>query len=407
MKSELDQILRARAIESVYQPIVDLATRRVRGYEALARGPKGSPLERPDLLFLVAREAGRLQELDWECRGAAIRGALRAGLGPPLTLFANVEPDALTAPVPAHIQPMVEQAMRVPIVVEVTERAIGDQPAGLLAAMAAVRSRGWGVAVDDVGADARSLALMPFLRPDVIKLDLRLVRDRPNPEIAGVVSAVNAHAERTGATILAEGIETEEQLATALSFGATLGQGWLLGRPGPLPDVLDLEVDPIPLIPPLGSELPATPFEVVAGSRGTRVGGRGLLSALSDRMEEQALQLPELPLLISSFQHIERFARVASRYAALAARLPFVGAIAQGMATEPARRVRGASLSPGEALSEIWSVHVIGPHFAAAMVAREMAEVSGAEPTFEFALTHDRDLVIRAAQVLLQRIVSL
>ena len=78
-----------------------------------------------------------------------------------------------------------------------------------------------------------SLAFLPLLAPDVVKLDLRLVQERPGPAIAEIMNAVNADAERTGAVVLAEGIETEEHLVMARALGATLGQGWLFGRPGP------------------------------------------------------------------------------------------------------------------------------------------------------------------------------
>ncbi len=78
---ELDQILGDRAVRAVYQPVIELATGRTVGFEALARGPEGSELERPDRLFAAARAAGRLSELDWVCRAAALRGALDARLG--------------------------------------------------------------------------------------------------------------------------------------------------------------------------------------------------------------------------------------------------------------------------------------------------------------------------------------
>ena len=99
---------------------------------------------------------------------------------------------------------------------------------------AAHASAGHGIALDDVGADVRSLALLPLVEPDVIKLDLRLVQDRPSTDQAAIVSAVAAEHERTGAQILAEGIETEAHVTLARSLGATLGQGWHFGRPGPL-----------------------------------------------------------------------------------------------------------------------------------------------------------------------------
>jgi EAL domain-containing protein (putative c-di-GMP-specific phosphodiesterase class I) len=83
---------------------------------------------------------------------------------------------------------------------------------------------------DDVGADRASLALLPVLRPDVVKLDLRLVQERPTGEVAEIVCAVNAEAKRSGSVVLAEGFETEEHLQIALSLGATLGRGGCWGR---------------------------------------------------------------------------------------------------------------------------------------------------------------------------------
>ena len=89
---------------------------------------------------------------------------------------------------------------------------------------------GVAVALDDVGTDAETLAMMSLLEPEVIKLDLALVQGSPDAEIAEVVHAVAAQAERTGARVLVEGVETEEQARTGDALGATLAQGWLYGR---------------------------------------------------------------------------------------------------------------------------------------------------------------------------------
>jgi len=88
--------------------------------------------------------------------------------------------------------------------VEITERALTARPAELLQSVTRIRENGWGIAVDDVGADRHSLALLPFLRPDVIKLDLRLVQGNPSADIAEIVIAANDAAERTGAVVLAD-----------------------------------------------------------------------------------------------------------------------------------------------------------------------------------------------------------
>ena len=156
------------------------------------------------------------------------------GLLTPLTVFVNVEPEVLDSAPLDDLLAIAESAPgELRVVLEITERALAARPAELLRTVERVRALGWGVAVDDVGADSMSLAFLPLLAPDVIKLDLRLVQDRPGPAIAEIMNAVNAHAERTGAVVLAEGIETAEHLATARALGATLGQGWFFGRPGP------------------------------------------------------------------------------------------------------------------------------------------------------------------------------
>src|SRR4051812_27889225 len=234
--SPLAALLAAGGARSVYQPVVRLPERRVVAYEALARGPVGSALETPGALFAAAGAEGVVAELDWACRIAAMRGALDGGLHPATALLVNVEPDVLDATAPAADAPLLRRAEeRLTLIAEITERRLADKPAELLRAVAALRRRGWGFALDDVGADWRSIALMPFLRADVVKLDMRLVQEPFGADAAAVVRAVRAYADDTGAAVLAEGIETEEHERRALSWAAALGQGGLYGRPGPLP----------------------------------------------------------------------------------------------------------------------------------------------------------------------------
>ena len=90
----LDEVLEYGSLRSVFQPIVDLETAALYGFEALARGPEGSALERPDRLFTAARAEDRLAELDAVCQRTAVASADRQGIRSPLTLFVNVEPDA-------------------------------------------------------------------------------------------------------------------------------------------------------------------------------------------------------------------------------------------------------------------------------------------------------------------------
>jgi EAL domain-containing protein (putative c-di-GMP-specific phosphodiesterase class I) len=403
--SSLAQILEEGLINPVFQPLVDLYTGEILGFEALARGPEG-PLERPDQLFGAARAEGRLVELDRACRRAAVVAAYHAGLREPATLFVNVEPEV----VGLGLDDGEPEAARLPdgmrLVVEVTERALTSRPADLLPMIERLRAQGIGIALDDVGVDRRSLALMPFLRPDVIKLDLRLTQDPPSEEIAEVHNAVSAHAERTGASVVAEGIETEEHAERARAMGASVGQGWLYGRPGPLPTPVPDPLRPVPIFERRLAEAP-TPFRSIEGLRPRRRGTKRLLLEISRELERQAETLGDNAVLISTFQQARHFTtRSAGLYEALARELAFVGALGEGIPPNPVPMVRGATIGSRDPLVNEWDIVVIAPHFAAAFTALDLGDrdVPDMDRRFDFQLTHDRDLAVRAARSLMSRI---
>jgi len=339
--------------------------------------------------------------------GLLVAGGIRAVYQPIVELDGGrpVACEALAQPIPADLVALVQRARgQVDVVVELTERALTDDPATLLAHVARLRAAGFGVALDDVGADPRSLALMPFVRPDVIKPDLRLVQAQPSLETAAIVHAVNAEAERSGARVLAEGIETREHLEMARALGADLGQGWLFGRPEPAPPAIGEGGRPLIL----GSDAPAgdandTPFELVAARRPVRRGTKRLLLAISRRLEEQALLQGDsghgpqrLPARHPLHPPHGRPLRPPGRDSS------FVAALAHDLPRTPAPGVRGVALRAVDPLRAEWNVTVVGAHFAAAFVARDLGDDgSDGARRFDFCITYERDLVIRAAQALL------
>ncbi len=111
----LDEPLADDAVRPVFQPIVDLPSGTTIGFEALTRGPAGSPLESPLALLAKMREAGRLGEFDQACRDAALARAALAGVAPPLTVFLNAEPELVEGTQPAaHDQDLGARAPRSP-----------------------------------------------------------------------------------------------------------------------------------------------------------------------------------------------------------------------------------------------------------------------------------------------------
>ncbi len=405
--TSIQALIATRAVRSVYQPIIELDGGRPVAYEALARGPARSAFEAPGRLFGDAARAGLLPELDLLCRTAAVEGALAGGLRPPQTLFLNVEPSTLGRADGLEETARVLASGRLRVIVELTERALAARPAEVLAAVAWLRSHGCGIALDDVGVDQRSLALMPFIEPDVIKLDMSVIQaTKTSLQQARVLNAVAAEAERSGAVLLAEGIETEEHLARARAVGATLGQGWLFGRPGPLPAQPAEEVEPVGLRPG-PAPTSGTPFELIADRRRVRRGDKRLLLALSLQLEAEAQALGGEAVVLATFQDDSFFTQKSRRrYESLASSAALVGAIGAGIGQHPAPGVRGGRIGSEEALLGEWDVAVIGPHFAGAFVARDLGdEGSDLDRRFEFFVTYERELVVRAAGALMERIV--
>jgi len=265
---EFMNLLDLRAVTVVFQPLINLRTGEVVALEALARGPHSSALESPRALFEAASRAGRVAELDWACRAAAFRAFLDADLPVAMSLFVNVEPEAITSECPADLIPVVIKAeSRLRVFVEVNDRALAADPAGVLAAVDSARALGWGVAIDDVGNSRAPIAMFPIVGADVVKLDLRRLDDASTEDSSAIITSVLRHVERTGAALLVEGIETEDDARWARALGAVYGQGHHLGEPGPLLAAYTSPRAPIRLIKVVPTDLQvASPFALFEGA---------------------------------------------------------------------------------------------------------------------------------------------
>ncbi|MEU4690039.1 EAL domain-containing protein [Actinoplanes sp. NPDC023714] len=287
----IDAVLAGRLVRPLFQPIVELSTRTVVGLEGLARGPAGSDLEFPDRLFAAAGAAGVLGELDMLCFERALEGAMAAPVAPPL-LFANGEPAVMDQPLSPRLLELLASGPSFRTILEYTERALPAVPGSLLRLAGQIQLFGNAVALDDVGVDPMSLAFLPVLEPEVIKLDMSLIRDPHAAHTRTVAAVVHAEAQRTGALVIAEGIETEDDLVTARDLGAHWGQGWLFGRPGPLDTVrhpYNPEAAAALRRPRPGFHQPAgTPFEIAAARAPRREATREAVVAELARVRDIA-----------------------------------------------------------------------------------------------------------------------
>ena len=229
IRSQLESIIANRAFTPVFQPVVELRSREIVGFEALTRFADGT---RPDQRFGEAETAGMSIRLETACIVEQLEAATWLPPGPWLSL--NVSPALATAIVP--LASVLERADR-DVVLEITEHVEIPDYRALVAALDMIRGRAR-LAVDDAGAGYAGLRHILELRPQFVKLDISLVRNLDtDPARQAMVAGMDHFARNAGCELIAEGIETEGELAQLIHLGITLGQGYLLGKPGPvLPD---------------------------------------------------------------------------------------------------------------------------------------------------------------------------
>ena len=270
LHEQRDELIRGtianRSLETHFQPIVDLKSGTAVGSEALARFAQ-QPIRPPDVWFAEAASVGLGIELELTALDLALEQLHRLPSGLYLSLNASAETimteqfRSILADVPAER-----------IVLELTEHSPVDDYLQFERSIQDLRSRGVRLAVDDAGAGFSSFRHILDLRPDVIKLDIGLTRgiDR-DPARQALGRALLAFGLETyNTTIVAEGIETEGELATLRSLGCPTGQGFFLGRPSRLPNRRPVPAVPVPLLVP---ELEASSVDAVRTRRRADLSG--------------------------------------------------------------------------------------------------------------------------------------
>jgi EAL domain-containing protein (putative c-di-GMP-specific phosphodiesterase class I) len=398
---EFDRILRERCLRTLFQPVIRLGSGATVGYEALVRGPHGSTLASAESLLAAAYRTDRVVEFDWVARASACRAAMAAGFGADQLLFINIEPLALDSDCPPDLWPDIEKAFAMfQVVLEVTERSLDSDPGALLDGLDTHRPTVAGFALDDVGTNGATLSMLPLVAPAVIKLDMGVTQSGPTGDVVRVLDVVFEEAERTGATILAEGIETAAHRDFAEAIGASLGQGHYFGRPDALAEHRHRTTQPVLLradTPPAV----ATPFDALDGY----VTGRAtadLLTVISRHIRSTALGAPGAALNINLLPSPDRFGPdERSHLAVLASGGVMTAVLGPGIPASPGAGIRGVGLRHEWYLDGQWAVITLSPATATAMLARV---VDGDPAAYDFAITHDKRRVIAAARCLFRRL---
>jgi PAS domain S-box-containing protein len=231
----IQRVIAGGRITPVFQPVVELKSHAVIGYEALARFPD-LPEHPTNLWFEEAAELGLTVPLEL----AALRAELRVlhQLPAEMWLAVNVSPQTLASP---QLAQLLQEHGAKRIVLEVVEGAIAGYDE-LRRVIAPLRRLGAKLAVDDVGAGLSGLQHIIGLAPDIIKLDIALIRGlSADPIKQALAKALVVFSTEINTSVIAEGVETAEDLATLKGLGATHAQGYYLGRPALQPRPIQAE----------------------------------------------------------------------------------------------------------------------------------------------------------------------
>jgi EAL domain-containing protein (putative c-di-GMP-specific phosphodiesterase class I) len=232
-RERLLQIIFNRTLWTAFQPIVEIESRRVMGHEALSRGPRASDLELPLVLFGVASRHGLVAELERACRRQAFQDW--SVFGAPGRLFLNTVPSTIRDPTfrgRGMIDMLGESLSPRLITLEITEREVIENIGLYREAMHSFLEMGFSFAIDDLGAGYSGLETLVTLGASYLKIDMGLVRDvhlkRINQQVVRAIAEMGAAVR---ATVIAEGIQTQEEAATLYDLGVHYGQGYYFGRP--------------------------------------------------------------------------------------------------------------------------------------------------------------------------------
>lgn len=226
-------MLEPGGMHMVFQPIVAIATGQVHGYEALARFPELGP----DHWFAEASQVGLLTELELHAIGLGLAEGL-ASATPDQYISVNVSAETLLNPALLELVERLGPGAGPRVIIELTEHTPVVEYDDVIAVLAMLRARGVRLAIDDLGTGYGSLTHVVRLSADLVKIDRSLISGiADDTTLRSLVAAMVAFTATMRISLLAEGVETEDEATCLRGLGVGLAQGWFFGRPGALPAV--------------------------------------------------------------------------------------------------------------------------------------------------------------------------
>lgn len=398
---ELGRLVRSGLLQTTFRTVVDLETDRIVGYEA-QQAAEQSFLTSPRQIRAALRSSELVGDLDSAARFFALEAATNFGLLPDTRVFVDSEPESF-----AMLDDRSHLSDR-SVVLQLHAGILARKPAQLLRAIHQARSLGWGIAVKGIGADMASAAHLPLVDPAVISLDQSVLRTASRRHAADIMNIVTAHVERTGAAIMADGIDTAEDVEFAKSLGAQLGRGSYFAPRTATPTIP--EGNPYPdLLLRHGSRNAGpqlSPYTLAVASCVPKRATKDFLVEISKSLEARARASGPATIFVAAVQSKDNLTpSTLRRFRELTDTASMVVMLASDLDKSPIPGARSAPLDTSDPVRNEWTIVVLGPDWSSLLTAQDLGDNGpDFERRFDFVLTHDRTMAVDAARSLLSRI---
>ncbi|HJA59759.1 MULTISPECIES: EAL domain-containing protein [unclassified Brevibacterium] len=403
----LEDLVRSGGIETYFTPVVDTLTFHRVGHQIL-QAPVGDPaLGRAEAenLRRSIRTSSMIGDIDSSLRDTALRTAESAGLPKSNRLFLNAEADSF-----ATLEDRTGEPDR-SVILQLDANRVASSPASVLRSVRSARSLGWGVGMSAVGADLRSASFVPLVNPSVVGLHPDVLRIDCDSHLAELNRLLHAHLERTGAVILADGVETEDDLDRVRALGARFMTGPYFGEATKQPQPFS-EPNEDALVSHYSRNLPAlgTPYSISQGlRREPLVMNRELLIAQIAALEERALASGTATITLGVFGDDESFSEATRRrYERIRDTVGLTAMFSGGFDGPPIPGVRTGMVDASDPMRNEHGVVVVGPDWSGMVAASKRNDPgSDGQTVFDVYITTDRYTCVDAARSVLTRVAPL
>lgn len=401
-EAELQRIVRSGLLRSRFHPVKDLVTGGIVAYE-IRHTAVDSELRASDDIRATLRGSEYVGDLDASLRFFGMNDASRFDLTAGTRLFLNAEPESFVTLEDRTGEPPKS------IVLQLEASRMVDAPASMLRSIRLARMMGWEIGVTQVGRDLASCAFLPVINPAVISLHPDILRSTPRHR-AQIASLIHAHCERTHASILATGIDSECDLQTALALGARFGTGSYVAEPTDHPRPLDTpHEDALAAHFSRNEPLHVAPHTVAYGHDLEPIPmPQDMTYEMFRSLQERARRSGEATIVLASLGEQEMVkGSVAEAIAELAETTAMTVVLSGGFDQSPIPGTRGGRLDEADPIRNELSLVVVGPDWAGMVTARPRANPGQrGERIYDLISTSSRLATVDAARSLLSRVPS-